>query len=106
MVIETELAKSLMPPPIVKDKIAYFILKFSKRRRTSDEVVGKTWENVDNAILNALSDHSSLSVKDMTEMSGLSRSTIGNHIRKLVDDQKLEPIEPKGSPKQRYRLCV
>lgn len=105
-VIETALAKSLMLPPIVKDNIAYFILKFSKRRRTSDEVVGKIWENVDTAILNALSDNSSLSVKDMAEMSGLSRSTIGNYIRKLVAAKKLEPIEPKGSPKQRYRLCV
>ena len=69
-------------------------------------MIGKTWENVDKAILNALSDHSSLSVKALTEMSGLSRATIGNHIRKLVADKKIEPIEPKGSPKQRYRLCV
>ena len=106
MAIEAALAKALMPPPTVKDTITYFILKFSKRRRTSDEIVGKTWENIDNAILNALSDHSSLSVKDLAEMSGLSRSTIGNHVRKLVADKKLESIEPKGSPKQRYRLCV
>ena len=106
MVIEAALAKSLMPPPIVKDTITYFILTFNKRRRTSDEVIGKTWENIDKAILNALSEHSSLSVKDIMEMSGLSRSTIGNHVRKLVADKKLEPIEPKGSPKQRYRLCV
>lgn len=104
MVIEAALAKSLMPPPVVKDTISYFILTFQKRRRTKDEVTGKTWENVDKAILNALSDRSSLSIKDMMEMSGLSRSTIGNHIRKLVADKKVEPIEPKGSPKQRYRL--
>lgn len=106
MVIEAALAKSLMPPPTVKDTITYFILTFNKRRRTNDEMIGKTWENVDKAILNALSDHSSLSVKALTEMSGLSRATIGNHIRKLVADKKIEPIEPKGSPKQRYRLCV
>ena len=104
MVIEAALAKSLMPPPVVKDTISYFILTFQKRRRTKDEVTGKMWENVDKAILNALSDRSSLSIKDMMEMSGLSRSTIGNHIRKLVADKKVEPIEPKGSPKQRYRL--
>lgn len=51
-------------------------------------MIEKTWENVDKAILNALSDHSSLSVKALTEMSGLSRATIGNHIRKLVADKK------------------
>ncbi len=106
MVIEAALAKSLMPPPVVKDTITYFILTFKKRRRTSDEMLGQSWENVDKAILNALNDHSSLSVKDMAEMSGLARSTIGNHVRQLVADKKLEPIEPKGSPKQRYRLCV
>ena len=106
MAIEAALAKALMPPPTVKDTITYFILTFNKRGRTSDEMIGKTWENVDKAILNALSDHTSLSVKDIMKMSGLSRSTIGNHVRKLVADKKLEPIEPKGSPKQRYRLCV
>lgn len=42
MAIEAALAKALMPPPTVKDTITYFILKFSKRRRTSDEIVGKT----------------------------------------------------------------
>lgn len=106
MVIEASLAKSLMSPPIAKDTITYFILTFSKRRRTSDETIGKTREKIDQAILGALSEHSSLSVKEITKMSGLSRSSIGNHVRKLVAEKKLEPIEPKGSPKQRYRLCV
>ena len=56
MVIEAALAKSLMPPPTVKDSITFFKLTFNKRRRTNDEMIGKTWENVDQAILNALSD--------------------------------------------------
>lgn len=106
MVIEAALAKSLMPPPVVKDTITYFILTFNKRRRTSDESSGKTWKNIDESILNALRDHSSLSVKDLVKMSGLSRSTIGNHVRRLAADKQLEPIEPKGSPRQRYRLCA
>ena len=104
--IEAALAKSQMPPPVVKDAVSYFILTFSKRRRTSDEAVGKAWENIDEAILEALIDHCSLSVKDLMKMSGLSRSTIGNHVRKLAADKKLEPTEPKGSPRQRYRLCA
>lgn len=70
---------------------------------THDEADGKIWEDIDKAILGALGEHSSLSVKDLVRMSGLSRSTIGNHIRRLAADRKLEPTEPKGSPKQRYR---
>lgn len=103
MVIESALAKSLVPPPIVKDTITNFVLTFKKRRLRSDEADGKIWEDIDKAILGALGEHSSLSVKDLVRMSGLSRSTIGNHIRRLVADRKLEPTEPKGSPKQRYR---
>lgn len=104
MVIEAALAKSLMPPPMIKDNIAYFILIFSKRRFAKGGLRSKSWEHIDQAILNALQDHASLSIKELMQMSGLSRATLGNHVRKLVFDQKLEPIEPKGSPKQRYRL--
>ena len=106
MVIESALAKALMPPPTVKDGITFFILTFHKRKRAGEEAMDKTWENIDEAILNALKDRSSLSVKEIAEMSGLSRSAIGNHVRRLVNDKKLEPIEPQGSPKQRYRLCM
>ena len=35
---------------------------------------------------------------------GLGRTTISNHVKKLVEEGKVEPIEPGRSPKQRYRL--
>lgn len=105
MVIEVALARSCLPPPTVKDTITYFILTLHKRDSISAEASSQAWEDVDAAILQVLDAHASLSVKDIMKISGLSRSNIGNHVRKLVADKKLEPTEPKGSPRQRYRLC-
>lgn len=46
----------------------------------------------------------SLSIKELVAMSGMSRTTIAQHVRKLVETNVVEPLENIRSPKQRYRL--
>ena len=55
-------------------------------------------------ILSELEKCGSASTKELMAKSGYSRQTIINHVKKMVKTGFLEPIEPKNSPKQRYRL--
>ena len=53
-----------------------------------------------------MNDSGSLSIKELVAMSGMSRTTIAQHVRKLVETKVVEPLENIRSPKQRYRLIV
>ena len=104
MTIESELARSLMPPPIVKNSLTFFSLSFEKRRMTKTERSDQPWDKLDQAIINELHVNGSLSIKELVAMSGMSRTTIAQHVRKLVETKIVEPLENTRSPKQRYRL--
>lgn len=104
MTIELALAQALMPPPKVQNSITFFSLSFEKRRRTADEMMSRSWARIDEAILAEMAEKGSLSIRELTEMSALSRVTISKHVRQLIKDARVEPTETKKSPKQRYRL--
>ena len=93
-----------MPPPKVENSLTFFRLTFEKRRITKAEGMIRGRENIAEAILSELSKRTSLSVAELVSMSGLARTTISNQIRALVKAGKIEPIEKRNSPKQRYRL--
>lgn len=104
LTIQQSLADSLMPPPKVENSLTFFRLTFEKRRITKAEGMIRGRENIAEAILSELSKRTSLSVAELVSMSGLARATISNQIRALVKAGKIEPIEKRNSPKQRYRL--
>jgi ATP-dependent DNA helicase RecG len=103
--IEDQLESALMSPPHPKDTIAYFSLTMDKRRITASELSSQSSENVDQAILDALRKRHSVSAKDLVGISGLSRTTINNHVKNLIEQGLIEPTEPARSPKQRYRIA-
>jgi ATP-dependent DNA helicase RecG len=104
MMIRSSLAEALMPPPIVKSNYSFFKLTFEKRRESKDEINIRSSSSLTKAILAELAAKSSVSVKELAEMSGYSRATITSRIRSLVKEGRVEPIESRHSPKQRYRL--
>ena len=104
MTIESSLAAALMPPPKVHNSLTFFKLTFEKRRKTEEEISERSWKNLEEAILSELEKCGSASTKELMAKSGYSRQTIINHVKKMVKTGFLEPIEPKNSPKQRYRL--
>ena len=103
-VIEEELQDALMPPPKPLSTLTFFSLTFDKRRVSDSERHLPDVPDVPAAIVALLRQHSSASAREMTEASGLSRSTINNNLRQLVRKGVVEPTEPGRSPKQRYRL--
>lgn len=105
-VIEEELQDALMPPPKPLSTPSFFSLTFDKRRATTSEqqVQPIDTSDVSTAIIAMLKERNSASAREMTEASGLSRSTINNNLRRLIDEGIVEPTEPGRSPKQRYRI--
>lgn len=61
--------------------------------------------SVEEAIIKLLSKRSSATSKELSELSGLSRSAITSHLRTIIANEIAEPTEPARSPKQRYRLA-
>ena len=104
MTIQSALEKSLMPPPKVQNSLTFFSLTLEKRQLTPAETSADFWKNLDEAILAEIGQKGSLSVKDLLEASGIPRPTIATHLRKLVKNGQIEPLEINKSPKQRYRL--
>ena len=101
--IEAELQHALMPPPIARDDITGFGLTFQRRHLTRDEGGGNLGTSVREAILAEVDRRGSISSREVMQASGLSRSSILNHIKALVEEGVLIPTEPGRSPRKRYR---
>ena len=94
-----------MPPPTVKNSLTFFSLSFEKRRMSKPER-SKHPNPLDETIIKAIHANGNLSIKELVAMSGMSRTSISQHVRQLVEAKILEPLENIRSPKQRYRLIV
>ena len=103
-VIEEQLQAALMNPPKPLNTLTFFSLTFDKRRMTKSEKTDTNPLSVEEAITELLGRRSSATSKELSELSGLSRSTITSHLRTMIANDVVEPTEPARSPKQRYRL--
>lgn len=99
-VIEEELQNALMPEHKPLSTLTFFSLTFDKRRVSHSERQLTNTTDIPHAIIALLRQHHSASARDMAEASGLSRSTIANNLRKLIEDGIVEPTQPGRSPKQ------
>jgi ATP-dependent DNA helicase RecG len=58
------------------------------------------------AIRSILEEHGSVTTTEVIRQTGRSRATAMKYIRQMIDEGILEPMEPVGSTKQRYRLST
>ncbi len=93
-----------MPAARITNALSYFAISFGKRTLSEAERNPKRHLSTREAILAALRTNESLSVKELIEMSQLSRGAISSHLRSLVAEGLAEPTEIAKSPRQRYRL--
>ena len=103
-VIDERLREALMPPARPLNSLRFFSVAFDKRRVSSSERHPHTGPDAEHAILDALARQSSISARELSDMSGLSRTSIANHLRRLIAQGLVEQLEPGRSPRQRYRL--
>lgn len=104
--IEVELANALMPAPIPRDTIGAFFLTFPRRRTTASERTLPVRDQMRAAIRSILEEHGSVTTTEVIRQTGRSRATAMKYIRQMIDEGILEPMEPVGSTKQRYRLST
>lgn len=104
LTINRELADALMERPIMRSTLDEFEIVFRHRRMTEQEGSGYSKGNVEAAVLAYFTEHESASTSEVAKVSGMSVKTVGRYIRRLLDEELLEPIGTKNSPKRRYRL--
>lgn len=100
--IEAQLKRANMVPPRPRSSTVSFSLTFDKRKILPAELRSKP-QDVDEAILAYLHEHTSASTNELMSASGMARSTVSAHIKKLIQEGRVEPTEPLRSPRQRYR---
>ena len=103
--ISYELEKALMGKPVVQSDLTQFSIMFRHRRMTFEESRGYSRQNVEDAILQFISQHESVSASEVARAAGISAKTARNYIKRLVDEGTLEAIGTRNSPNRRYRLA-
>lgn len=103
--IEAELSEALMPPPVPRDSIGSFSITFEKRSLSRTERSLTTKETIEATVLSMLKERSSISTREVMSATNKSKATVVSHINLMTDAGLLEPTEPSGSTKQRYRLA-
>ena len=102
--INLSLEQADMYPAEMHSTLNNFRIVFSKRRRTKSEKERVPGKELEQALIDEISRSGPLSVTEIVERSGLSKSTVSTTVRRLVATGILEPMEVRHSPKQRYRL--
>ena len=102
--INLSLEQADMYPAEIHSTLNNFRIVFSKRRRTKSEKERVPGKELEQALIDEISRLGPLSVTEIVERSGLSKSTVSTRVKRLVATGILEPMEVRHSPKQRYRL--
>lgn len=102
--INLSLEQADMYPAKMNSSLNSFRMVFSKRRRAKSEKERVPGKELEQALIRELAKSGNLSISEIVERSGLSKSTVSSRIRNLVKAGILEPLEVRHSPKQRYRL--
>lgn len=98
-VIQSSLAKALMPEAELQNSLTHFTIVFRRRKVAPAERYGTALEQVREILWN----RESASTTEIVEQTKLSRTAVQKSINELIDAGDVEPTEPPRSPKQRYR---
>lgn len=104
--IERELREALMPAAVPTDSIQSFSLVFERRHLSTAEMGLSAAETVERTVLQLLGRQKTVSVREIAQLTGRSRATVVKRINAMIGRGLLEPTEPKGSTRQRYRLSA
>ena len=105
-IIEGSLADALMDPPVLVSTLSEFRIIFGHRRMTEQEGTSYSRDNMRQAILSYLAERNSASTSELANAAGVSTKTIRDYLSSLMDENLVEGIGSKYSPKRRYRLVA
>ena len=93
-----------MRDPLVYDSPGRFTIVFERRRLATAERQGFSAAELDEAIIQMIMNRGTVSTREIQDASGLARSTVLSHLKRLINDGAIEPTDPAGSKRRRYRL--
>lgn len=96
--MQSELARSLMPPPEFRDDVSSFTVVFRRRQVASSEAYLTVIERVEMEVLKA----ESISTSELVDLLGASRTSVQNALNQLMRRGVIVATEPPRSPRQRY----
>ena len=104
-VIGAELADALMPPPEPHNTIGTFRLVLLRRRLSMSERTLTAGDAIRTVVVGLLKGQATIGTSEVAKHSGRSRATVVKYLNEMIAEGILEPTEPLGSTKQRYRLA-
>lgn len=102
--ILAQLRDADMEAPTARDTITHFSITFKRRHLTHSEISMSVGERIEAVVLSMLETRESVSTTEIMKQSGHARATVIKYIGRMQTEGTIEPIEPKGSTRQRYRL--
>lgn len=92
-----------MPTMEIQSTPSFFRVTF---RKNKPEIFRRNWKNFDQALREELqSGKPDIAPKELVGKSGLSRSMIAIHLRRLLKEGVIEATQPGRNPNKRYRLA-
>ena len=79
-------------------------IKGDGNHQPADDTENRSGRQTDDRIVEAIRRRGSLSLKELIALTGLSRTSVAMHLRRLTAQKQVEPTENRRSPKERYRL--
>lgn len=102
--IENELEKAFMSKPIIQSSLDEFRFIVIHQKTMEHEGAACSKASVENAILSYFATHESASTAEIANAAGMSTKTATGYINTLLDNDTIEGIGSKYSPKRKYRL--
>lgn len=79
-------------------------IKGDGNHQPADDTENRSGRQTDDRIVEAIRRRGSLSLKELIARTGLSRTSVAMHLRRLTAQTIVEPTANRRSPKERYRL--
>lgn len=102
--IEETLEDVSLPPIVIQNTLTTFKVILPKRQSATIKNTGLSLKNLREGIIKAIRENGTVSIRELTDISGCSRPTVYRRIQELLNDGIIEGTDSLRSPRQRYRI--
>lgn len=102
--IEEALEDGGMPPIEIQNTLTTFKVILPKRRSSAIKNLGLSLKDLREGIIKAIQENGTVSIRELTDISGCSRPTVYRRIQELLNEGIIEGTDSLRSPRQRYRI--
>lgn len=93
-----------IPPIEIQNTLTTFKVILPKRQSATIKNTGLSLKNLREGIIKAIQENGTVSIRELTDISGCSRPTVYRRVQELLKDGIIEGTDSLRSPRQRYRI--